>query len=235
MTQKAKPKKEHNLFDTLSDTWWDPNGSMAPLHHINPVRVAFVSDNCDSNLQGASLLDVACGGGLFSESAAAMGANVIGIDTSEKLIQTAKAHAKGQRNITYEAKDFLTFAAKKKKATYDIITCFEVLEHVAEPETWFEKLHKMLQPGGKLFVSTINRNPKAFLSAIVAAEYLLGILPKGTHQYAQCIKPSELNQWAENAGFVLNNITGIDYNPFSKVAQAHPSVSVNYMACFQKK
>ena len=230
---KQTTTENQAIFTNLADTWWDPEGKMAPLHHINPIRLAFVHDNAN-DLTEKTLLDVACGGGLFAESASTLGALVTGIDCSEALIKTAKEHANPKQKISYQSADFLDYAKAKTKKKFDIITCFEVLEHIDQPESWFKPLNALLKPGGLLFVSTLNRTPKMFLTAILGAEYLLGMLPKGTHHYAQCIKPSELTRFARQSEFSLKKIKGIQYNPFSKRASLNQDLSVNYIVCFKK-
>jgi 2-polyprenyl-6-hydroxyphenyl methylase / 3-demethylubiquinone-9 3-methyltransferase len=232
MTQHSK-SQDQTLFSNLADSWWDPEGPMAPLHHINPIRLDFVQKQINT-LKGKNLLDVACGGGLFSESASSLGALVTGIDTSAPLIKKAQAHANPAQKINYKAIDFLQYAKKNSQKKYDIITCFEVLEHVDNPESWLKPLHGLLKPDGLLVVSTLNRTPKTFLTAILGAEYLLNLLPKGTHHYAQCIKPSELTHFARQVGFDLKQISGIQYNPFKKIASLNQDVSVNYIVCLKK-
>lgn len=223
--------EETEHFEEMAAEWWDPEGPCRPLHDLNPTRLQFIADRCD--LAQKKVLDIGCGGGILSESLARRGALVTGIDISSKLIQTAIQHANGQiPNLTY----LHTTAEQLAKTTshaFDVITCLELIEHVPNPVSLISACATLIKPTGQLFFSTLNRSPKAYLMAILGAEYILKLLPKGTHQYEKFIKPSELDQTLRNEGLQLKELTGLSYNPFSRQAKLCHDVSVNYLAYVQ--
>jgi len=205
---------EVEKFNKIAHKWWDPSSEFKPLHEINPLRVNYINDLFPLNEK--NILDVGCGGGILAESMARLGGNVTGIDQSEIAIKIAKLHAK-ENNLSIDYKllnieDFL----KKDTSKFDVITCLEMIEHVPDPASIITSCAKKLKKNGRLYVSTINRNLKAFLFAIVGAEYILNLLPKGTHHYDKFIKPSEVKSWANSLNMNISNITGMTYNPFLK-------------------
>ncbi|MDP1574422.1 MAG: bifunctional 2-polyprenyl-6-hydroxyphenol methylase/3-demethylubiquinol 3-O-methyltransferase UbiG [Coxiellaceae bacterium] len=217
-------------FSAMADQWWDPKGPMKPLHALNPLRLAYIQKHAE--ISGKHVLDIGCGGGILTESLAVAGAIATGIDMSTDAIMAAKNHGeKNNVSVTYyqiRTEDF----AKDNQHTFDVITCMEMLEHVPDPLSIIVAAKKMLKPDGKIFFSTINRTVKAFFEAIVGAEYVLNLLPKGTHHYDTFIRPSELNLWAEETGLLLKDIQGITYSPFKKVFTLTNKVDVNYLMCF---
>ena len=227
-SKKNIDKEELARFSDLAEDWWNPTGKMKPLHLINPVRLKYIEQQ--TSIKGKHILDVGCGGGLLSEALAKHGAVVTAFDISESLIAVAKNHAEQQLNINYQCQDIEILTTDAQR--FDIITCMELLEHVPDPQRMIKNCAALIKPGGKIFFSTINRNLKAYLYAIVSAEYLLNLLPKGTHDYAQFIRPSELTGWAESGGLRLLGITGIHYHPLKKEFDLSRDVSVNYLVCF---
>lgn len=222
---------ELDKFSKMAHQWWDLTGPCQPLHAINPIRLAFVKKYCD--LQNKSLIDVGCGGGIFSEALAREGAQVTGIDQNADLINVAKLHLyESHTSINYIKTDVAEFAAQHPQQ-FDIITCMELLEHVPDPQALVENCVQLLKPNGSLFISTINRNFLAYLKAVIGAEYILNLLPRGTHDYAKFIKPSELAQWCRPHTLALRALQGLSYNPLQKKYFACDDVSVNYMAYFQ--
>lgn len=220
--------QEVQKFEALANRWWDPNSEFRPLHEINPLRANFIDER--SPVAEKRLLDVGCGGGLLCEAMAYRGAIVKGIDAGEAPIQVAKLHLhESQLDIDYQqiiAEDWLATQPKP----YDIVTCLEMLEHVPDPSSVIQACSDLCKPGGDLYFSTINRNPKSYLFAILGAEYLLKLLPKGTHDYEKFIRPSELAQWLRQAGLTLVEMTGMVYNPITKKYKLNPSdVDVNYL------
>ncbi len=218
---------EVEKFNKIAHKWWDPSSEFKPLHDINPLRVNYINNLFPLNEK--NILDVGCGGGILAESMARLGGNVTGIDQSEIAIRIAKLHAK-ENNLSIDYKllnieDFL----KKDTSKFDVITCLEMIEHVPDPASIITSCAKKLKKNGRLYVSTINRNLKAFLFAIVGAEYILNLLPKGTHHYDKFIKPSEVKSWANNLNMNISNITGMNYNPFLKKYSLGSDVSVNYI------
>lgn len=219
-------------FDKLAHRWWDPDGESRPLHDLNPVRLAYVRDRI--RLAGAAVLDVGCGGGLLSEALAREGAAVTGIDLAPDVLEVAKLHlhesgvAVTYREISAEA------LASEAAGRFDAITCMEMLEHVPDPRPVLEACMAMLKPGGRLFLSTLNRTPKAFALAIVGAEYLMRLLPRGTHDYQRFIKPSELARWLRASGFALDDLRGLAYDPFTRSTRLTDDTAVNYLACATK-
>jgi 2-polyprenyl-6-hydroxyphenyl methylase/3-demethylubiquinone-9 3-methyltransferase len=218
---------EVEKFNKIAHKWWDPSSEFKPLHDINPLRVNYINDLFPLNEK--NILDVGCGGGILAESMARLGGNVTGIDQSEIAIKIAKLHAK-ENNLSIDYKllnieDFL----KKNTSKFDVITCLEMIEHVPDPASIITSCAKKLKKNGRLYVSTINRNLKAFLFAIVGAEYILNLLPKGTHHYDKFIKPSEVKSWANSLNMNISNVTGMTYNPFLKKYSLGSDVSVNYI------
>ena len=219
-------------FESLASRWWDPQSEFAPLHQINPLRVGFI--NARTNLAGARVLDVGCGGGILSESLSGLGAVVTGLDAGLAPISVARLHAKlndhpiDYRHATVEQ------LVDQGEPPYDIICCLEMLEHVPNPATTIAACARLLKPGGDIFFSTINRNLKSFLFAIVGAEYVLSLLPKGTHDYRKLIKPSELDQWARRENLQLEEITGMHYNPVARRYRLGDGVAVNYLTHYSK-
>jgi 2-polyprenyl-6-hydroxyphenyl methylase/3-demethylubiquinone-9 3-methyltransferase len=219
---------EISKFEQLASRWWDPQSEFKPLHDINPLRLDFIDQR--ASLRGKTVLDVGCGGGILAESMAARGAVVTGIDMGEAPLSVARLHLKesGQqvdyRRITAEA------LAEESAGQFDVVTCMEMLEHVPDPASTIAACAQLVKPGGHVFFSTINRNPKAWLFAIVGAEYVLKLLPKGTHEYTRLIRPSELERWARAAGLSTREFTGMHYNPLLQRYRLGPGVDVNYLA-----
>ncbi len=215
-------------FEALASRWWDKEGEFKPLHEINPLRLGYIRSQVGF-LAGKRILDVGCGGGILSESLAAEGAHVTGIDMGEAPLSVAKLHLlESQRDVKYERISVEELAAREP-ASFDVITCMEMLEHVPDPASVVRACSTLVKPGGHVFFSTINRNPKAFLLAIVGAEYVLNMLPKGTHEYAKFIRPSELAQWTREVGLKNNDLIGMHYNPLSKHYKLDAGVDVNYL------
>ena len=224
--------KEIEKFSKLSQAWWDTEGELKTLHDINPARKSYVQQHC--NLNAKLLLDVGCGGGILSESLAQAGAVVTAIDMDSNAIVAAKAHQEtSQSHVEYRYQD-VTELASQQPESYDLITCMEMLEHVPDPRQIIRTCSQLLKPGGSLFLSTINRTAKAYGLAVLGAEYLLGILPKGTHDYQKFIKPSELVGICREFGLECKDLSGISYNPFNRKAKLTSNLSVNYIACFQR-
>ncbi len=218
---------EIKKFEDLASRWWDPESEFAPLHAINPLRTEYI--NLHSPVNGLKVLDVGCGGGLISEAMAAFGAQVTGIDMGEAPLSVAQLHLlESELEVEYK-KITAEELAEERPEQYDVVTCLEMLEHVPEPASVIEACSRLVKPGGDVYFSTINRNPKAWLFAIVGAEYVLNLLPRGTHEYSKLIKPSELNEYAQSAGLHLERMIGLHYNPFTKGYKLAPGVDVNYM------
>jgi 2-polyprenyl-6-hydroxyphenyl methylase/3-demethylubiquinone-9 3-methyltransferase len=222
---------EKSKFDALASEWWDPDGELQTLHDINPTRLGYIEDHID--LTDKKILDVGCGGGLLTEALASKGGLVTGVDISEQLVKVADEHAKqANLNITYSCKTVEDFSSEHKN-TFDIITCMELLEHVPDTESIINACMHLIKPGGLLFLSTINRNLKAYLQTKIAAEYLLKLLPVGTHEYSKYIRPSELASWCRVSGFTVIDISGISYLPFVRQCHLKASPDVNYILCAQ--
>jgi 2-polyprenyl-6-hydroxyphenyl methylase/3-demethylubiquinone-9 3-methyltransferase len=220
-------RREIDKFDALADRWWDPEGDFRPLHDINPARVDYIASRVA--LDGARVLDIGCGGGILAESLARHGATVSAIDMAEAPLAVAKLHRiKSGLEVDYRRATAEQEAAAAP-ASYDLVTCLEMLEHVPEPASVIDACARLVKPGGHLVFSTINRNPKSFLMAIVGAEYVLRILPRGTHEYDKLIRPSELCAWARNAGLAVEDLTGMHYNPLTRNCTLGGNVHVNYM------
>lgn len=214
-------------FEALARRWWDLEGEFRPLHDINPLRLNYIEKR--AALVGQKLLDVGCGGGILSEGMSHRGAIVTGIDMGEAPLQVARLHAmESELEIDY-IKITVEEYAEAHAGEFDVVTCLEMLEHVPSPESVILSCRKLLKPGGNLFLSTINRNPKAYLSAIIGAEYVLKILPKGTHDFAKLIRPSELARWIRQSGFELVDITGMAFNPLTNRYRLTSNSDVNYL------
>lgn len=220
-------QQELDKFSALAHRWWDPQSEFRPLHEINPLRLGWIAGKVQ--LGSMSILDVGCGGGILSESMALTGATVKGIDLSEKALSVARLHAleTGTR-VTYDLISAEALA-EREGSSFDVITCMEMLEHVPDPASTIAACAELAKPGAHLFFSTINRNPKAYLFAIVGAEYLLRLLPRGTHDYARFIKPSELGSLCREAGLEIRDITGMTYNPLTRQYSLGGDTSVNYL------
>jgi 2-polyprenyl-6-hydroxyphenyl methylase/3-demethylubiquinone-9 3-methyltransferase len=221
---------EIDKFSALAHRWWDPNSEFKPLHDINPLRLQWIDGH--AGLNGKKVVDVGCGGGILAESMAERGAEVTGLDLSEKALKVARLHLleSGQR-VDYQYVSVEAFA-EGHGGEFDVVTCMEMLEHVPDPASVIDACRKLAKPGGWVFLSTLNRNPKSYLFAIVGAEYLLNMLPKGTHNWAKFITPAELGRHAREAGLEPVEIIGMTYNPLTKVYKLEQDVDVNYlMAC----
>ena len=226
MAVNADPK-ELAKFSELAHRWWDPAGEFRPLHQINPLRLAWIEGK--ASLAGKHVLDVGCGGGILAEAMARSGARVKGIDLAEKPLKVAELHRlESGVAVDYEAASAEELAAREP-GRYDVVTCLEVLEHVPDPSSTVRACAALVRPGGRLFFATINRNPKSYLFAIVGAEYVLGLLPKGTHDYAKLIKPSELARWCRSGGLEVEGLVGMTYNPLTRVYALGRDTDVNYM------
>ena len=219
-------------FNAIASRWWDVEGEMRPLHDLNPARVAYIARQ--HSLDGARVLDVGCGGGILSEALAREGAAVTGIDAAEKAIKVAKLHAMDQElSIDYQQKT-VEQLAQESPQPFDLICCLEMLEHVDHPDQVIASFGSLLKPGGVLVLSTLNRNPLAFAGGIVAAEYVLKLLPKGTHEYAKFIKPSELDAALRAADLTLTDVRGLHYNPLTRQATTGGKPRINYLATARK-
>jgi 2-polyprenyl-6-hydroxyphenyl methylase/3-demethylubiquinone-9 3-methyltransferase len=214
---------ELEKFSALAHRWWDPEGEFRPLHDINPLRLDWIAQH--ASLGGARVLDVGCGGGILAEAMAKRGARVTGIDLSEKALRVAQLHLlESKLEIRYEMAAAEDFAGE-----FDVVTCMELLEHVPDPSRMVAACARLVRPGGQVFFSTINRNPKSYLFAVVGAEYVLGLLPKGTHDYARFIKPSELARWTRAAGLRTDELIGMTYNPITRRYRLEGDCDVNYL------
>ena len=223
---------EIEKFGALASRWWDANGPQRPLHELNPVRLAYVR-GCQP-LSGKRVLDVGCGGGLLTEAMAAEGARATGIDLSEQLIDIARLHLlESGLQAEYRVISAETMAAEQP-AGFDAVTCMEMLEHVPDPQAIVQACFELLKPGGRLFLSTINRTPAAFALAVVGAEYVARLLPKGTHDYRSFIKPSELAAALRQSGFQLEDVSGLQYNPLTRKASIGSNTAVNYLMTARK-
>jgi 2-polyprenyl-6-hydroxyphenyl methylase/3-demethylubiquinone-9 3-methyltransferase len=214
-------------FDALAASWWDLEGESKPLHDINPIRLGFIQQHCA--LENKQAIDVGCGGGILTEALAKAGASTTGVDMGEMALNVAKLHAlEAELTIDYL---HLTAEQQAQKAgeQYDVVTCMEMLEHVPDPISVIQACADLVKPGGDLFFSTLNRHPKAYLLAVLGAEYVMKMLPKGTHDYARFIKPSEMARWCRQAGLQVNDIKGLSYNPLNKDFHLSDDVKVNYL------
>lgn len=218
---------EVNKFAELAHQWWDLQGVFKPLHQLNPLRLNYIDSR--ASLSGKQVLDVGCGGGILSESMAQRGAQVTGIDLAEKSLQVAELHAlEANVPVTYRCVA-IEKLAEEMPAAFDVVTCMEMLEHVPDPASVVRACAALVKPGGHVFFSTLNRNAKAYLMAVVGAEYVLNLLPKGTHDYSKFIKPSELAAWMRQTGLELQHQTGVTYHPLRKQYALTMDTSVNYM------
>lgn len=220
-------------FSELAHRWWDPESEFRPLHEINPLRLAWIEGLAP--LGGHRVLDVGCGGGILAEAMARKGADVLGIDLAEKSLKVAQLHAleSGVAHLSYREVSAEALAAEQP-AGFDVVTCMEMLEHVPDPASVVRACAALVKPGGWVFFSTLNRNPKSFLFAIVGAEYVLQLLPKGTHEYARFIRPSELAAWCREAGLDLQATRGVEYNPLTRRYRLSGDTSVNYLFATRK-
>ncbi|MFT5572302.1 MAG: 2-polyprenyl-6-hydroxyphenyl methylase/3-demethylubiquinone-9 3-methyltransferase [Cryomorphaceae bacterium] len=223
---------EIKKFEDLASRWWDPKSEFKPLHAINPLRTEYI--NLHSPVKGLKVLDVGCGGGLVSEALAAFGAHVTGIDMGEAPLAVANLHLLESGQKVEYLKITAEELADQRASEYDVVTCLEMLEHVPDPSSVIAACSALVKPEGDVYFSTINRNPKAWLMAIVGAEYVLNLLPRGTHEYDKLIKPSELSGYARSAGLQMQRMVGLHYNPFTESYKLAPGVDVNYMIHTQK-
>jgi 2-polyprenyl-6-hydroxyphenyl methylase/3-demethylubiquinone-9 3-methyltransferase len=230
-TQNADPA-EIARFSALAMSWWDPAGPSRPLHELNPLRLRYIERA--ASLNGARVLDVGCGGGILSEAMARHGAQVLGIDLSQAVLDVAELHAlESKLQIQYRAVAAEELAAAQP-AEFDLVTCMEMLEHVPDPAAILAALAKLARPGADVIISTLNRKPLAFAVAILGAEYIARVLPRGTHEYLKFIRPSELARWGRAAGLTLVDLTGITYNPLTRAFRLSPNTDVNYLAHFKR-
>ena len=223
---------EINKFGSMAERWWDTQGEFKTLHDINPLRIQFIQSYAD--IAGKRIVDVGCGGGILTEGLAKLGADVLGIDLSEELIDIADLHGLESGVNAHYQKISAEALAQQQPESFDHVTCMEMLEHVPDPGSIISACATLVKPGGMVFFSTLNRKPKAYLLAIVAAEHVLQMLPKGTHDYKTFIKPSELSQSARAAGLELQGMVGIEYNPFSKRFSLGKDIDVNYITAFKR-
>ena len=215
-------------FSALAHRWWDPTSEFRPLHEINPLRLAHIERLC-GGLSGKRIVDIGCGGGILAEAMAAKGAAVTGIDLAEKPLKVAMLHRMETNSVVDYRLTSAEALAAEEPGAFDVVTCMEMLEHVPEPPSVVQACAQLVKPGGLVFFSTINRNPKSFLFAIVGAEYVLNLLPKGTHEYARFIRPSELSRACRDAGLEVFDLTGMTYNPLTKIYSLGRDVDVNYL------
>ena len=223
---------EIEKFEKLAGRWWDPNSEFKPLHDINPLRLDYIDRQAP--LKDRKVIDIGCGGGLLTEGMAKRGAHVIGIDMGKAPLTIARLHQhESGLDIDYRQTTAEQMAATES-GSFDTVTCLEMLEHVPDPAAVIAACAQLIKDDGRVFLSTINRNPKAYLFAVVGAEYLLRLLPKGTHDYSKFIRPSEMEKWARAAGLHMTDLTGMSYNPLAREYKLGSDVSVNYLACFCK-
>lgn len=224
---------ELSKFSDLAHRWWDPESEFRPLHHINPLRLEWIHQQ--AHLTGKKVVDVGCGGGILAEAMAGKGADVLGIDLAGKSLKVAQLHAlESGAKVQYREISAEALAAEQA-GQFDVVTCMEMLEHVPDPASVVRACASLVKPGGWVFFSTLNRNPKSFLFAIVGAEYVLKLLPRGTHEYARFIKPSELAQWAREAGLNAQGFKGMEYNPLSRRYWLSQGTSVNYLLATRRE
>ena len=219
-------------FDVAAPRWWDPDGEFRPLHDLNPARLDYIEAR--AGLAGSRVADVGCGGGLLAEGMARRGARVLGIDLAPEALAVARLHAL-ESGLAVEYREVAVESlAETEHGQFDLVTCLEMLEHVPDPAAVVASIARLVRPGGNAVFSTINRNARSFALAIVGAEYLMGLLPRGTHRYARLIRPSELSRWARAAGLELADLAGLGYDPFRRRARLTGDVSVNYLAHFRR-
>ncbi|WP_052365160.1 bifunctional 2-polyprenyl-6-hydroxyphenol methylase/3-demethylubiquinol 3-O-methyltransferase UbiG [Halotalea alkalilenta] len=231
--QRNFDQAEIDKFEALAHRWWDRDGEFKPLHDINPLRLAFIDEQCNG-LAGRRAIDVGCGGGILSEAMARRGAQVTGIDLGEAPLSVAGLHLKESGLAVDYQMISVEEIAQREEARYDVVTCMEMLEHVPDPNSVVRACARLVKPGGHVFFSTINRNPKSYLFAIIGAEYLLRLLPTGTHDYQRFIRPSELSRWARQAGLSIERLRGLHYNPVTRRYWLNDDVQVNYMIHCQR-
>ena len=225
---------EVNKFAALASRWWDKNSEFKPLHDINPLRLNYIKEKCGGSLKDKKILDVGCGGGILAESLALEGAIVTGIDMAEAGLEVAKLHLlESGLEVDYQKIPVENFAKDNAQA-FDIVTCLEMLEHVPDPSSIIKACSALVKADGQLFFSTLNRNAKSYLFAIIGAEYILKLLPQGTHDWDKFIKPSEMDEWARHSDLTLKSMIGMTYNPFTKTYKLESDVSVNYLCFYQK-
>jgi 2-polyprenyl-6-hydroxyphenyl methylase/3-demethylubiquinone-9 3-methyltransferase len=218
-------------FEALAQSWWDPKGPSKPLHDLNPLRLQYVQRLAD--LANKDVLDVGCGGGILAEAMARVGAKVLGIDLGQGVLDVAELHAiEAKVPVTYRAVAAEDLA-RERPGAFDVVTCMEMLEHVPDPGAILGALAQLVRPGGDVIVSTLNRNARAFAVAIIGAEYIARVLPRGTHEYRKFIRPSELARWGREVGLELKDLTGISYNPLTRAFRRSSDTSVNYLAHFR--
>lgn len=234
MTQPNQPvnapvnvdQQELAKFESIADKWWDLSGEFKPLHEINPLRLDYINQRAP--LKGKRVLDVGCGGGILAEGLAHLGAEVTGIDLAGANLQVAEAHAR-ESGLTIQYRQIAVEAlAEAEPASFDVVTCLEMLEHVPDPGSVVAACSRLVKPSGHVFFSTINRNPKSYLLAIIGAEYVLNLVPRGTHDYLRFIRPSELGAWARHADLEVENVSGLTYNPLTNIYKIGHDVAVNY-------
>ncbi len=231
-TQNFDPE-ELQKFSALASQWWDPNSEFRPLHEINPLRLNWIQEH--AALNNKQVLDVGCGGGILSEAMAKLGANVLGIDLADQALKVAELHRlESKVNVQYERISAETLAERQPEF-FDVITCLEMLEHVPCPASVIQACAKLCKPGGWLFFSTLNRNLKSFMFAIIGAEYVLNLLPKGTHSYEKFIKPAELAVFTRDAKLEMTDIIGLSYNPVTQIYKLGKDTNVNYMVACKKQ
>lgn len=214
-------------FDALASSWWDLEGQSKPLHDLNPIRLAYIAER--TTLKDANVIDVGCGGGILSEALAKSEAHVTGIDMGEMPLNIAKLHALEEGLTIYYQQSTAEEMAAQHKEQYDVVTCLEMLEHVPDPASIISACAALVKPGGDVFFSTLNRHPKAYLLAVLGAEYIMKMLPKGTHDYKRFIRPAELSAWSRQAGLKVKDVTGMNYNPLTRQFSLGNDVKVNYL------
>ncbi|ETD66852.1 3-demethylubiquinone-9 3-methyltransferase [Pelistega indica] len=225
---------EIDKFSALASKWWDPDSEFKPLHEINPLRLQWIEEQVGGNLTGLRIVDIGCGGGILAESMAKKGAQVSGIDLAQKSLTVAKLHGlESGIKVDYQCISAEDFAAQHA-GEFDVVTCMEMLEHVPNPASIIHACYQLVKPGGYVIFSTINRNPKSYALAIVAAEYIMNMVPKGTHHYEGFLKPSEVMRAARQSGLYLQELKGLEYNPLRKVYFLSNDTSVNYMLSTRK-